>query len=1559
MSDVRRAEYTAFVRKLRKVDLEAELSRVRLQTEGSRDELRQRLLAYVRDNTQEFYPILWIFQLSEEGVREEIRDVGLSEEGTVGDLYYRLLQYVRTHPSEYTDIVEPTVTQVVEIPQTGTSTQPVMVNFPKRPVVEIVRKWNIHFKTGDSVFTFLERINDLKQSSNVNNTELLSAMPELLRDTALLWYRNNKHRLISWELFEKEFKLNFLAVDIEDALIDEIRLRTQGEKESLSDYVTALCTLMRRLPTPYTTDQELKLLRKNLRPDYKLFIGDKIIRDVSDLLNIGRLYEKILTESEHYKPPPPVHKSIDKETAYDVWKGKVIPHLQLVNVENKLGPEKMALQNETKEQCSSFNTSNRNLMLAKCWNCGMGDHKYRECRQVRKQFCYGCGKSNTTVRNCDCRRIRNEATAKQEYSRSPRMESRAIAESGRQNNKHFIKLEIDKYTLYALPDTGADQSFLGQKGYDICCRLGMNIEKFEREKVVQMADGSNCNIIGTVILPIVLRGKTHKIKCIIMPSLTVDLLLGRETLSLMGLVMNLAKQTWFYYQCPQQEYNFDSLYSGERCCNNVLEESELGILHCLFLTECEQQRLDEFLSQQMQLFDGVSGITRVVEHVIDTGKAQPVKQRYYPVSPPMLKIMHDQIDEMLRDEVIEESNSAWSSPVVLVKKPDGKYRFCINFQKVNSLSKRDSYPLPYIEHILNKLKGAQYMSTIDLRNGYWQVPLKESSREKTAFTVPGKGLFQFRVMPFGLHNAAATFQRLVENVLKEDINETVFCYLDDIILISKTFSEHLILLEKIFRKLREANLRINVEKSKFCREELKYLGHIVGRNGISVDPEKVACISNYPVPQNVKQLKSYLGLISWYRRFVPQFAEMVAPLQKLLKKKAKWHWTKDCQEAFEESKQKLIESRVLNYPDFSKSLVVQTDASFSGLGAALTQNIEGEEKVITFASRALTDTEKKYSVTEKELLAVLWAIQKFRPYIEGFHFIVITDHFALKWIHGLKNPTGRLARWCLLLQEYHFTVVHRKGAIHKVPDALSRIPQNFEGNQQENRVEIETICVLQSDSDILTDFNMIQDQWYIDRREAVLTDPDRWSDWQVQGDRLYHYRFNKIDQVLDGSIDHWKLVVPKEYRAQVMQECHDQPSAGHPGVTKTFLRISQVYYWPGLFNDVLKYVKSCISCQEHKVEQKLTAGKMGYRRIEKPWSRVTSDILGPYPTSKKRNKYIIVFQDHFTKWVEAKPVSSVTTKSVIEAFHRLVVLKWGTPEILLCDNGSQYTSKFMRQVCQAYNVKLEYTPLYTPQANPTERANRVLKTMITCYIEGKQTDWDVFLPDFCYAMNTAVHAATKCTPALLNLGRELQWPSQLREQIDTLQLSAPEDWVKKLSNLVDIQVYVNENLEQAYKKSKHNYNLRRRELKFEKGDKVMRKNYVISAAWKQMSAGLAPKFIGPFEIARVVSHNVYELKDLKGKLVGKWHVKDLKPYITREQGTVRGLKMESISDLSTGVLLRSKEESNFTERRLCIPTVLSMRRDTKDRVMRKGLKKEAEEEGGVDDQSWYEKGKRL
>ena len=437
---------------------------------------------------------------------------------------------------------------------------------------------------------------------------------------------------------------------------------------------------------------------------------------------------------------------------------------------------------------------------------------------------------------------------------------------------------------------------------------------------------------------------------------------------------------------------------------------------------------------------------------------------------------------MLANDIIEPSQSEWSSPIIMAKR-NGKYRFCLDFRKVNSVTKKDAYPLPFMSSILDRLRSARYISTLDITKAFHHILLTPESRPITAFAIPG-ALYQFKKLPFGLTNAPASFQRLIDKIITPDMAPFVFAYLDDVIIVTEDFNSHLKWLKLVIDKLLAAGLVLNMDKSEFCRSEVKYLGYIVNREGLKVDQDKIAPILNYRAPRTVKQVKRLLGMANWYQKFIPQFSAMMSPISKLLKKNVKWVWGPEQQAAFDSLKDKLTSSPLLVRPDLTRPFIIHTDASSIGLGAMLTQVTDGEEHVIAYASRTLSDAEKNYPATELEILAVLWAVEKkFRPYVEGQEITVISDHSSLRWLQNLQNPSGKLARWAMRLLAHNIRIIHRKGSEHCVPDSLSRMYES----------ELVSVNALKEN----------KDEWYERKVKQVIKEPRKYYNWKLVGNQLF------------------------------------------------------------------------------------------------------------------------------------------------------------------------------------------------------------------------------------------------------------------------------------------------------------------------------------------------------------------------------------------------------------------------------------------------------------------------
>ncbi|KAI5750678.1 hypothetical protein M8J77_000323 [Diaphorina citri] len=1018
--------------------------------------------------------------------------------------------------------------------------------------------------------------------------------------------------------------------------------------------------------------------------------------------------------------------------------------------------------------------------------------------------------------------------------------------------------------ITTLLDSGAAVSYIGDKGLRYLEGKQLTKVSAGGERVT-VANGQVEQIPHLFNLYMKIQDRATVMLVRYLPSLTIDLILGLDAISSLGLVLDGSDDTWHIADRPhlRQKFIHPEYVRTLGCCG--LQE----------LTGNERQLLDNLLAPYKDITFPTGSCTDFASHYIDTGDHRPIRQRPYNVNPKMQEVINLEVDKMLSEGVIEPSNSPWSNPIVLVKKPDNSYRFCLDFRKLNEVTVKDAYPLPRIDNVLDSLRNAHYISKLDLKSAYWNIPLAPESREKTAFAVFGRGLFHFTKMAFGLTNAVATFQRFMDRLIGADLAPHAFVYLDDIVIATENLETHLRILELILKRLVEAKLRVNWEKSEFGVTQTTYLGYVIDRFGLQISTEKVQPLLDYPPPKNLKELRRFLGMCSWYRRFIPDFAGETAPLTKLMRKKQRWEWDEPQQAAFVKLKALLASPPILSRPDFSKPFTVQTDASFSGLGSCLTQEIEGKECVIAYASRALTGAELNYTVTEKECLSVLFSVRKFRPYLEGYKFTVITDHSSLRWIQSLSNPTPRLARWAMELSSYDMEIVHRKGALHHVPDALSRIPPESQSGPSE---QILVISQLQDSTHPL-------DIWYRKKYAAVRDKPEKNLDYQILNERLYRRRFDSLELVLEDSVRPWKLVPISSELPRILSESHD--ASGHFGVHRTYSRVSQHYFWPGMWEQVTQYVRSCESCQRVKAPNQLPTGLMRPRSTEGPWKKVYMDFMGPYPRTSKGNMYILVMQDEFTKWVELVPLRSATADSVVENFRKLVLNRYGCPDAIFSDNGTHFVNNKMAALTSDLGIEHIRAPPYWPQPNMVERTNRDLKQLLQIYTDERQRKWDVALSEFAFVINTSSCSSTGFTPAMLNFGRELEPAKSLWREIEAgnTQRSGPDltpaQHSRYLANLRDLYELVRVNRIRASQQQSRYYNLRHRDVTYRVGDKVFRRNFRQSSANTGYNASLDRNWLGPFVVASQESPVIFHLSTEEGEAAGRWHVRHLKKCVQR------------------------------------------------------------------------------
>jgi hypothetical protein len=899
--------------------------------------------------------------------------------------------------------------------------------------------------------------------------------------------------------------------------------------------------------------------------------------------------------------------------------------------------------------------------------------------------------------------------------------------------------------------------------------------------------------------------------------------------------------------------------------------------------------------------------------------AKPPSRPLYRMSPRELEEVKRQVTDLLSKGLIEPSTSPFGAPVLFVQKKDGSLRMCIDYRALNKITVRNQWPLPRIDELLDQLQGATCFSMGDLISGFHQCTLLEEDRPKTAFRTP-MGLYQFKVLSMGLCNAPSTFAALMHRVLGDMVGNGVLVYLDDILVYSKTWEEHERILEEVLRRLRANRLFLKRSKVLLNQTEVTFLGHRVGRQGIQPDPAKVAAVKEFPRPKSVTDLRSFLGLANYFRRFIQGYATRVLPLQALLSGKALKHgwreesWGPDQEKAFEWVKQALTSAPVLAVPDLSKPFQVTIDASVEGIGAVLEQ----EGRPVAFESRKLTDAEVRYTTTEQEMLAVVHALRVWRCYLEGGQaFLVRTDHNPNTYFGTKPMLSRREARWSDFLAQFNFQWQYVPGKTNVVADALSRAPrgrlqitlrrpvlaamtrarvERAKATQQGHGLAagLEADAVLQ-EYRVKGALPVIDEQPPPQKkgrkprqpqsaplRSAALlerikkgydSDPD-FKDPVALGKaglKLINGLWWKGDQIAVPGFD--------AYKDAVLYEAHDAVSSGHMGVAKTLERVKALWWWPTLQKDVERYVRSCDSCQRMK-GARTNKGLLHSLPVPgRAWESVSMDWMVSLPETSSGNSSILVVVDRLTKMVHLIPCKgSVTAPDTAKQFVQHVWRLHGLPTTIVSDRDRKFTGAFWQELCRLVGTQQRMSTAYHPQTDgQTERTNRTIEEVLRHYVGQSQTDWEELLPMAEYAINSSKHESTQETPFFLNYGQHPRSPVEL-----AVQLARPERCPEAKGLVERIQAAVQKAktcLRVAQERQKA-YADKHRDGRWAPavGHEVMLHTVNLDM---QGCSKLLPKWLGPFKVTKVVNPVAFrlELPPSMSRLHPVFHLSLLKPYV--------------------------------------------------------------------------------
>ena len=866
----------------------------------------------------------------------------------------------------------------------------------------------------------------------------------------------------------------------------------------------------------------------------------------------------------------------------------------------------------------------------------------------------------------------------------------------------------------------------------------------------------------------------------------------------------------------------------------------------------------------------------------------------------------------------------------------------MDYRRLNAITYKDSYPLPHIDNCLNALTGASWFSTLDLRSGYYNIPIAEQDRDKSAF-VTRRGCYRYTVMPFGMTCAPSVFQRLMDCVLAGLSYITCLVYVDDIIVFSRTFEEHVSRLDEVFCRIRQANLKLKPSKCSLFQRQVEFLGHLVSGDGIAMQPDKIEAIRTWPECRNVTEVRAFLGTCGYYRRFIKDFSVIASPLYELLKKNEPFKWTDEQQQAFRTLKDRLMTEPILALPSDTGQYVLDTDASDRGLGAVLSdRTVTGDERVIAYASRTLRQPELKYETTRKELLAVVYGLKQFRQYLHGRHIVVRTDHAALSWLRHTPEPMPQLARWLTFIEEFDYEIQHREGRKHGNADGLSRRPDPYGDNDhvtgspdeeegevavlvrespqpddtrkekeageptvtgdgssvwtdmakwQQDDPEIGPIVKLRMNGHEKPEFSSVQAESECTKRLW-----NQWEQLEVHGDLLYR-RFISNSR----KEEYLQLLVPRRCVNNVLYNTHTGMTGGHYGSDKTLFQVKRRFHWNTWRTDVIRYCRQCPECSEYHRGKLPRQGPLQPVLAGSPMERLYVDITGPHPITDRNHQYILTCIDGFTKYAEAFPIRNHDAETIAKILVEQVFCRYGAPLSLLTDQGKDVDGKLMKAVCDLLGIEKFRTSPYKPSTDQVERLHRTLNTILGKTVSSHQRDWDLRLSSAMAAYRASRHDATGYSPNMLMLGRETRMPVDIIYGTpDELATPSYDGYAGELQDrLMTAYEEVRLELRKAAERNKRYYDVKVKPHRYVTGDWVYyynpRKRPGRQDKWER-------KYSGPFLVIATPSPvNVTVQRTVKAKPFTV-HIDKVKPY-TQEppKSWLKDAKVEGKNEVAVQV----------------------------------------------------------
>lgn len=1051
--------------------------------------------------------------------------------------------------------------------------------------------------------------------------------------------------------------------------------------------------------------------------------------------------------------------------------------------------------------------------------------------------------------------------------------------------KSEIKTQIFNFEVIGLVDTGSDITCISEEFWNDLKQKNaqipmMPIKSFQ----IRTAVGhKSTEIRSLVLLPIKIGQFEIETGALIVPGLSSPLILGFDWLKMNEITISLNRNERGLLIKKSEEENslikfyerkIDSLgcnaeISRDRDDAGNLQELKIGT----DLDKEEKRKLDSLLDKYKCLFSSKLGRANCYEHDIKMEPHVPIIKRTYPVPYAYREKVEEKLKEMEEQGIITRSATPYCSPLTFTLKSDGSLRVLLDAREINKFMIAETEKPPLQLDVMNSFHGAKFISVIDLNNAYFQIPISEDSRKYTGFSFNGKS-YVYNVLPQGLKTSVGSFSRAMDVILGNEVRDYCVNYLDDLAIITTgSLDQHLEHVDTVLGKLKKAGLTCNLKKCEFLCKEVNMLGFIISTEGLRTDPEKVKSIQNFPTPKKIKQVRAFLGLCNFYRRFIPDYSHYAQPLCDLLKKEVGWKWEDDEQKAFEKIKSLFVDTVQLQHPDFKKPYYLQTDSSGIGMAGILYQvNDKGDKNILGFHSKALKGAQLNWTVTEQEFYSVISCLEKFETYLRGSKVIIQTDHKALIFVKNWKLYNARVTRWINYLEHFHYEIEHIKGKENIGADILSRYPPEGKVLQEEKEKLPEILYTeIKANKDLIA---KLKDLSNLQKEDPEIKEiRERIENQIIQTDKIGRIAEKctiENDILYFTSKDGKRIIyLPETLKEEIIKQTHIE--MGHQGTYKVIKYIKDRFYWRDITGRVKKLIKTCHDCQITKSNTTKYVGPCRSIITEQIGDMVMVDLYGPLPTGMYGMNYILVIQDTFSKFVKFYALRKATARSVLGQVKKFFdIIK---PKTILSDNGSQFASKLWKDSMKQEGVKVYYTTVRNPRPNTTERVNKELGRLFRTYCRTNHKGWVSVLPKLELLYNNTYHESTGFTPCEIMYGESncLSFDEAISKKNDGM-------------NVEDIREKAKENLQRAGEKRQRKFNRTYRLIQYQIGDLVKIRRLNKSEASKNITKKFEPLYEGPYAIARIPYENVYILVDPNtNKIRGKFNTIHLTRYYSSKK----------------------------------------------------------------------------